>query len=232
MATRIMTAELACDGGLKQSPHGAKARAPAPRCAIPFLPLFGALSIMKISGVDIRPGNILEYEKGIWKVAKTQHTQPGKGGAFMQVEMKNLIDGRKTNVRFRSQDTVERVRLDTKDFQFLYKEGDDLIFMDVETYDQITLPADLLGDAVAFLADGMTVLLEMWEERPISVQLPEQVEATIVEADAVVKGQTASSSFKPAILDNGVRVMVPPFIASGTRIVVDVYERTYVGKVG
>jgi len=148
------------------------------------------------------------------------------------VEMKNLIDGRKTNVRFRSQDTIERVRLDTKDFQFLYKEGDDLIFMDVETYDQITLPGDLIGDAVAFLTDGMTVLLEMYDERPISVQLPEQVEATIIEADAVVKGQTASSSFKPAILDNGVRVMVPPFIASGTRIVVDVYERTYVGKVG
>lgn len=186
---------------------------------------------MKISGVDIRPGNILEYEKGIWKVAKTQHTQPGKGGAFMQVEMKNLIDGRKTNVRFRSADTVERVRLDTKDFQYLYAEGEDLVFMDKDTYDQISLPADLLGDAAAFLQDGMEVSLELWEERPISVALPEQVEATIVEADAVVKGQTASSSFKPALLDNGVRVMVPPHIASGTRIVVDVYERTYVGKV-
>jgi elongation factor P len=183
-----------------------------------------------ISGVDIRPRNILEYEGGIWKVAKTQHTQPGKGGAFMQVEMKNLIDGRKTNVRFRSADTVEKVRLDTKDFQFLYAEGDDLVFMDVETYDQINLPKDLLGGADAFLQDGMTVLLEMYDERPISVQLPEQVEATIVEADAVVKGQTASSSYKPAILDNGVRVMVPPHISSGTRIIVDVYERTYVGK--
>ena len=186
---------------------------------------------MKISGVDIRPGNILEYEKGIWKVAKTQHTQPGKGGAFMQVEMKNLIDGRKTNVRFRSQDNVERVRLDTKEFQYLYAEGDSLVFMDKDTYDQIQLPADLLGDAAAFLQDGMEVSLEMWEDRPISVQLPDQVEATIVEADAVVKGQTASSSFKPALLDNGVRVMVPPHISSGTRIVVDVYERTYVGKV-
>ena len=112
---------------------------------------------MKISGVDIRPGNILEYEKGIWKVAKTQHTQPGKGGAFMQVEMKNLIDGRKTNVRFRSADTVERVRLDTKDFQFLYAEGDSLVFMDTENYEQIQLPADLLGDAAAFLQDGMQV---------------------------------------------------------------------------
>ncbi len=185
---------------------------------------------MKISGVDIRPGNILEYEGGIWKVAKIQHTQPGKGGAFMQVEMKNLIDGRKTNVRFRSADTVEKVRLDTKDFQYLYAEGDALVFMDKDNYDQINLPADLLGDAAAFLQDGMDVVLELWEERPISVELPEQIEATIVEADAVVKGQTASSSFKPAILDNGVRVMVPPHIASGTRIVVDVYAREYVRK--
>jgi len=185
---------------------------------------------MKISGVDIRPGNILEYEGGIWKVAKTQHTQPGKGGAYMQVEMKNLIDGRKNNVRFRSADTVEKVRLDTKDFQFLYADGDDLVFMDTGTFEQINLPGDLVGDAAAFLQDGMTVMLEMYDERPISVQLPEQVEAEIVEADAVVKGQTASSSYKPAVLDNGVRVMVPPHIESGTRIVVDVYERSYVRK--
>ena len=185
---------------------------------------------MKISGVDIRPGNILEYEGGIWKVAKTQHTQPGKGGAFMQVEMKNLIDGRRTNVRFRSADTVERVRLDTKEFQYLYAEGDQLVFMDKETYEQIQLPTDLLGDAAAFLQDGMDVTLELYDERPISVELPEQVEATIVEADAVVKGQTASSSYKPAVLDNGVRVMVPPHIESGTRIIVDVYAREYVRK--
>ena len=185
---------------------------------------------MKISGVDIRPGNILEYEGGIWKVAKIQHTQPGKGGAFMQVEMKNLIDGRKTNVRFRSADTVERVRLDTKDFQFLYEDGAQLVFMDKDNYDQITLDSDLLGDAKAFLTDGMDVTLELYDERPISVQLPEQVEALIVEADAVVKGQTASSSYKPAILDNGVRVIVPPHIGSGTRIVVDVYAREYVRK--
>ena len=187
---------------------------------------------MKISGVDIRPGNILEYEAGIWKVAKIQHTQPGKGGAYMQVEMKNLQDGRKTNVRFRSADTIEKVRLDTKDFQYLYPESDMLVFMDKDTYEQISLPRDLLGDAADFLTDGMDVSLELWDEKPISVQLPEQVEATIVEADAVVKGQTASSSYKPAVLENGARVMVPPHIGSGTRIVVDVYERTYVGKAG
>ncbi len=186
---------------------------------------------MKISGVDIRPGNIIEYENGIWKVAKIQHTQPGKGGAYMQVEMKNLVDGRKTNVRYRSADTVERVRLDTKEFQYLYADGEMLVFMDKDTYEQINLPVDLLGDAAAFLTDGMDVTLELYDEKPISVALPDQVEATIVEADAVVKGQTASSSYKPAVLENGVRVMVPPHIESGTRIVVDVYDRTYVGKV-
>lgn len=185
---------------------------------------------MKISGVDIRPGNILEYEKGLWKVAKIQHTQPGKGGAYMQVEMKNLIDGRKTNVRFRSADTVEKVRLDTKDFQYLYQDGDHLVFMDQDTYEQINLDAGMLGDEAPFLKDGMVVKLELHEERPISVQLPEQVEAEIVEADAVVKGQTASSSYKPATLDNGVRVMVPPHIESGTRIIVDVYSKEYVKK--
>ena len=185
---------------------------------------------MKINAVEIRPGNILEYEGGIWRAVKIQHTQPGKGGAYMQVELKNLIDGRKNNIRFRSAESVEKVRLDTKDFQFLFAEGDQLTFMDKESYEQVSLPRDLLGDAAAFLQDGMDVVMELWEERPISVQLPDTIEATIVEADAVVKGQTASSSYKPAILENGVRVMVPPHIGSGTRIVVDVYEQTYVRR--
>ena len=185
---------------------------------------------MKISGVEIRPGNIIEYEGGIWRAVKIQHTQPGKGGAYMQVELKNLIDGRKTGVRFRSAETVEKVRLDTKDFQFLFAEGDMLTFMDKDNYDQVQLNRDLLGDAAAFLQDGMDVAMELYEDRPISVQLPDQIEAMVVEADAVVKGQTASSSYKPAILDNGVRVMVPPFIGSGTRIVVDVYAQEYVRR--
>src|SRR5918999_89795 len=162
---------------------------------------------MKISGVDIRPGNIIEYEGGIWRAVKIQHTQPGKGGAYMQVEMKNLIDGRKNNVRFRSAETVERVRLDTKDFQFLFHDGDQLVFMDKDNYEQVSLPEDLIGEPSAFLQDGMDVVMELYNERPISVQLPDQVEATIVEADAVVKGQTASSSYKPAVLDNCFTVM-------------------------
>ncbi|WP_265570520.1 elongation factor P [Sphingomicrobium nitratireducens] len=185
---------------------------------------------MKISGVDIRPGNIIEYEGGIWRAVKIQHTQPGKGGAYMQVELKNLIDGRKNNVRFRSAETVERVRLDTKEFQFLFADGDDLTFMDKESFEQITLPADMLGDQVAFLTDGMDVMLEMYDERPISVELPQFSEHEIVEADAVVKGQTASSSYKPAVLDNGVRIMVPPHITTGTRVIVDTGECTYVKR--
>jgi elongation factor P len=185
---------------------------------------------MKISGVDIRPGNIIEYENGLWRAVKIQHTQPGKGGAYMQVELKNLIDNRKNNVRFRSAETVEKVRLDTKDFQFLFADDEMLTFMDKENYEQIALPKDMLGEAAAFLQDGMDVMLELYEEKPISVQLPDHVEAEIVEADAVVKGQTASSSYKPAILDNGVRVMVPPHISAGTRIIVDVYAQEYVKK--
>ena len=185
---------------------------------------------MKINAVEIRPGNILEYEGGIWRAVKIQHTQPGKGGAYMQVELKNLIDGRKNNIRFRSAESVEKVRLDTVDFQFLFREGDMLTFMDKVNYEQISLDADILGDAAAVLQDGMDDVMELWEERPISVQLPDTIEALIVEADAVVKGQTASSSYKPAVLENGVRVMVPPHIGAGTRIVVDVYEQTYVRR--
>ncbi len=140
------------------------------------------------------------------------------------------MDGCKTNSRFRSDEKVERVRLDTKDFTYLYTDGDMLVFMDKDSYEQITLSTDMLGDAAAFLQDGMDVILELHEERPISVQLPDQVEATIVEADAVVKGQTASSSYKPALLDNGVRIMVPPHIGTGTCVVVDVYSQEYVKR--
>ncbi len=185
---------------------------------------------MKINAVEIRPGNILEYEGGIWKTVKIQHTQPGKGGAYMQVEMKNLIDGRKTNVRFRSAESVEKVRLDTVDFQFLFREGDTLTFMDKINYEQISLDADIFGrcrrlpagwhgcrdGAVGRAADlGAAARHDRGADR---------------RGRRVVKGQTASSSYKPAILENGVRVMVPPHIGAGTRIVVDVYEQSYVRR--
>ena len=169
-------------------------------------------------------------ENGIWKVAKIQHTQPGKGGAYMQVEMKNLLDGRKLNERFRSEDKVERVRLEQKDFQYLYTQDDMLIFMDTETYEQLELQSDFVGDRSAFLQDGMMVTVELHEERPIGITLPQHVTLEISEADAVVKGQTQSSSYKPALMENGVRVMVPPFITAGEKIIVDTGTLEYVRR--
>jgi len=185
---------------------------------------------MKINGNEIKPGNVIEHDGSLWVAVKTMAVKPGKGGAFNQVELKNLINGSKLNERFRSSETVEKVRLEQKDFQFLYAEGDQLVFMDTESYDQLQLARDFVGDRAAFLQDGMTVTVELHEERPIGIQLPEQVTVTIAEADPVVKGQTAASSYKPAILENGVRVMVPPFIGAGERIIVETTEVTYLRR--
>lgn len=185
---------------------------------------------MKIDGNQIRPGNVIEHKGGLWVAVKTQAVKPGKGGAFNQVELKNLIDGSKLNERFRASETVERVRLEQKDFQFLYREGDMLVFMDMETYDQMSLAEDFVGERAAFLQDGMQVTVELHDERPIGISLPDQVTLEVTETEAVVKGQTAASSYKPAIMDNGARVMVPPFISVGERIVVDTNEITYVRR--
>ncbi|MEL6279074.1 MAG: elongation factor P [Pseudomonadota bacterium] len=173
---------------------------------------------MKINGNEIRPGNIIEHDGGLWVAVKTQHVKPGKGGAFAQVELKNLRNGSKLNERFRSADKVERVRLEQKDQQFLYENDGMLVFMDAETFEQIELPSDILGDRRPFLQDGMTVVIEYYEEEALSCQLPEKVVCEIVETEPVIKGQTAANSFKPAVLDNGVRVMVPPFVAQGEKI--------------
>jgi elongation factor P len=185
---------------------------------------------MKINGNEIRPGNVIEHKGGLWVAVKTQAVKPGKGPAYAQVELKNVIDGTKLNERFRSSETVERVRLEQKDYQFLFAEGDMLTFMDTETYDQIQIQRDLLEERSAFLQDGMMVTVESYEGRALGVALPDQVTLEVVEADPVVKGQTAASSYKPAMLENGVRVMVPPFIGSGERIVVDTNEVTYVKR--
>jgi len=185
---------------------------------------------MKINGNEIRPGNVLEHQGSLWAAVKVQHVKPGKGGAFAQVELKNLLDGRKLNERFRSADSVERVRLEQKDYQFLYEQGDDLVFMDTDTFEQLELDKDFVGERAAFLKDGMTVTVELYEDKPIGITLPQHVTLEIAEADAVVKGQTASSSYKPAVLENGVKVMVPPFIAAGERIVVDTGDITYVRR--
>lgn len=185
---------------------------------------------MKIQGVEIRPGNIIEFQGRMWAVAKTQHVQPGKGGAYMQVEMKDIKTGSKTNNRFRSDETVEKIHLDQRDYQFLFADGDMLTFMDTESYEQITVNKELVGDPVVFLVDGMTVTFELYEGNPVSIELPETVVMEIAEADPVVKGQTAASSYKPAVLENGVRIMVPPFLEAGVKVVVRTADSTYIER--
>jgi elongation factor P len=184
----------------------------------------------KINGNEIRPGNVIEHNGGLWVAVKTNAVKPGKGGAYNQVELKNLIDGTKLNERFRSAETVEKVRLEQKDFTFLYEQDQALVFMDSESYEQLELQKYFVGDRAAFLQDGMTVTVELYEEKPIGISLPDQVTLEITEADPVVKGQTAASSYKPAVLENGVRVLVPPFISAGERIVVDTNEITYLRR--
>lgn len=185
---------------------------------------------MKINGNEIRPGNVIEHQGTIWVAVKINAVKPGKGGAFAQVELKNLIDGRKLNERFRATETVERIRLEQKDFSYLYEEGENLVFMDTETYEQLELNKDFVGERAAFLQDGMAVVVELHEERPIGIQLPDQVTLEVTETEPTIKGQTQSSSYKPATLDNGVRCMVPPFITIGEKIIVDTNEITYVRR--
>lgn len=185
---------------------------------------------MKINGNEIRPGNVIEHNNSLWIAVKAQAVKPGKGPAYNQVELKNLINGSKLNERFRSSETVERVRLEQKDYQFLYGEGDNLVFMDAVSYEQLEIPRDFVGERAAFLQEGMTVTVESHEERPIGISLPDQVTLEVTEAEPAIRRQTASSSYKPAVLENGVRVMVPPFVEAGEKIIVDTNEITYVRR--
>ena len=181
----------------------------------------------KINGNEIRIGNILEHNGGLWIAVKTDHVKPGKGGAFAQVELKNLRNGSKLNERFRSADKVEKVRLEQKDQQFLYENDGMLVFMDNETFEQIELPADILGERRPFLQDGMSVKIEYYENEALNAQLPAKIICKVVETEPAVKGQTAANSFKPAVLDNGVRVMVPPFIEVDTDVVIHTETMEY-----
>lgn len=176
---------------------------------------------MKINGNEIRVGNVIQHQDSLWIAVKTNAVKPGKGPAYAQIELKNLLDGRKLNERFRASETIERVRLEQRDHTFLYEEGDMLVFMDGESYEQISIAKDMIGERAAFLQDGMQVSVESHEGRPIGVKLPEHVTLEITETEPTVKGQTAASSYKPAILDNGLRVMVPPYISVGEKIIVN-----------
>lgn len=184
----------------------------------------------KIAGNEIRPGLLLAHDGGLWLVVKTQAVKPGKGGAYNQVELKNVVSGTKLNARFRADETVEETYLEKKDFQFLYAGGDVLTFMDMETYEQIELQREFVGEQAEFLQDGMKVLLQLHEGRPISIALPQHVTLTVAEADPVLRGQTAAPGFKAATLENGVRVLVPPFIEPGTKIVISTADRSYVRR--
>ncbi|MEO8244231.1 MAG: elongation factor P [bacterium] len=174
----------------------------------------------KINGNEIRPGYIIEHDGGLWAAVKVNHVKPGKGGAFAQVELKNLRDGRKLNERFRSEDKVDQVELEYREQQFLYETDGRLVFMDSETYEQTEIDAELLGDRRPFLQDGMTAKLQYFGEEALNVTLPQKVRCKVVDTEPVQKGQTAANSFKPAILDNGVRIMIPSFIGPEEDIIV------------
>lgn len=185
---------------------------------------------MRISANNIKIGNVLNYKNKLWVVQKTQHVKPGKGGAFMQTEMKSIKEGTKLNERFRSEEDVDRVILDEIDFQFLYKDGDMFHFMNVQTYEQIELDKDIVADCAMYLKDGMIVKITYYENELISVTPPDQVSFKIVESDPVVKGQTATSSYKNAILENGMKVQVPPHIETGTEIFISTADGEYLSK--
>lgn len=183
---------------------------------------------MKINGNAIRPGNVIEFKGDLYRAVKIQHTQPGKGGAYLQVELKSLKGNTKLNERFRSSETVERAVLEQKSFNFLFQDGEMFTFMDGETYDQISLSLEDIGeDKAPYLQDGMQIEIEMHDNTPLGVRLPETVILEVMETEPVVKGQTAAHSNKPATVSNGVRVMVPPFINTGDKIVVYTEDGTY-----
>lgn len=186
---------------------------------------------MQVDANTLRKGHVVDYNGKLWSVLKSEIMIPGKGAAVVQVEMRDVRAGVKTNVRFRTQETVERVQLHDYEMQFLFASGDDYTFMNQENFEQLSIPKDVIGDPVAFLQEGMVCNVQTYEGAALSVTLPATVVLELIEADPVVKGQTASSSYKPAKLSNGVRVMVPPFVEAGTRIVVNTADGTYVERV-
>jgi elongation factor P len=185
---------------------------------------------MKQQANLIRAGQVIEHDNRRWTVLKQQIITPGKGGAFIQVEMRDLKTGNKTNERWRTADTVERLMTEEKEYTYSYTDGSNLVLMDPETYEQTMIPADLLGDMAPFLQDNMPVIIDLVEGDPVAIHLPQTVVLQIVEADPVVKGQTAASSYKPAKLSNGVKTSVPPFIETGEKIVVRTEDASYVER--
>ncbi len=186
---------------------------------------------MKILGNEIKPGMVIEHKNDLWTVLKAQHVKPGKGGAFNQVELKSLKKGTKLNERFRSSDTIERAILDDKKFNFLYEDENFCHFMDQGNFEQIQIKKDLLGERNKLLKENMEVTVQFYDDQPLSIDLPTSIELKIETTDAAIKGQTASSSYKPAILENGIKIMVPPFISPEDKIIMDTRTLEYIKKV-
>ncbi|MDA8997212.1 elongation factor P [bacterium] len=186
---------------------------------------------MKLYASEIRVGMLIEYKNDLWQVLKTQHVKPGKGGAFAQVEMKSLNKNTKLNERFRSSESVEKASLDETKFNYLYNDETDYYFMDPKTYDQINIKKETIGEKGKMLTENLEVSISFYNEKPLTVELPNQITCTIDTTDVALKGQTVSSSYKPATLDNGVNIQVPPFIESGDKIIVDTRTMEYIKKI-
>ena len=186
---------------------------------------------MKINASEIRVGMLIEHKNDLWQVLKTQHVKPGKGGAFAQVEMKSVNKNTKLNERFRSSETVEKASLEETDFNYLYNDESNYIFMNPKTYDQIEIKKDIIGEKGKLMTENLKVSVSFYNDKPISVELPNQVTCKIETTDVALKGQTVSSSYKPAILDNGLNIQVPPFIDSGDEVIVDTRTLEYIKKI-
>ena len=186
---------------------------------------------MKINAGEIRVGMLLEFKNDLWQVLKTQHVKPGKGGAFAQVEMKSMNKNTKLNERFRSSETVEKASLEETNFNFLYEDEKNYFFIDPKSFEQIEIKKDIVGDKGKLLTENLEVSVSFYNEAPISVDLPNQVTCKIESTDVALKGQTASSSYKPAVLDSGINIQVPPFIDSGDKVIVDTRTMEYIKKI-
>ena len=186
---------------------------------------------MKINATEIRVGMILEYKSDLWEVLKTQHVKPGKGGAFAQIEMKSLNKNTKLNERFRSSETVEKATLEENKFNYLYDDDTDYYFMNPKNFDQINIKKNIIGEKGRMLTENLEVSINFYNDNPLSVDLPKQITAKIETTDAALKGQTVSSSYKPAMLENGINIQVPPFIESGDKIIVDTRTIEYIKKI-
>ena len=186
---------------------------------------------MKITAIEIKPGMIIEHKNDYWNVLKAQHVKPGKGGAFNQVELKSITKGTKLNERFRSSENIEKAELEEKKFNFLYLDDENCHFMDNKTFEQISITKTLIQEKYKLLKENLEVSISFMDEKPLSVELPNNVECIIDITDAAIKGQTAASSYKPATLDNGLKISVPPFVGTGDRIILDTRTLEYVKKI-